>query len=277
MVTKTVANYADLGATPAAGDLIPIWDTSEGEYKHVEYDDLIGDGGTITGGGVVATGGFTFTIPATGTAALLAATNVFTANQRVNALLGVNAAPTTDAQVLIESGAAARNALRLRSAASQSGPVFQVDDNAGNFIYGLYEIGILERSPDGLASSTFRQNILLPSVASTETLQIDITNNFGSVHMLRSTIAVNCSRSGNAGVWMCAQGAVTYTPGTAIRIDNLDFAASHANTANVAWVSGGIRITMTGVANTCDRNSLFIETTGHTANQTLASVSVFTT
>jgi hypothetical protein len=47
--------------------------------------------GTLTGGGTVATGGFTLTVPATGTAALLAVANVFTANQElsdVNIILG---------------------------------------------------------------------------------------------------------------------------------------------------------------------------------------------
>ena len=39
---------------------------------------------TITGGGTVALGGFTLTVPATGTAALLATANVFTAIQKIN-------------------------------------------------------------------------------------------------------------------------------------------------------------------------------------------------
>jgi hypothetical protein len=39
---------------------------------------------TITGGGTVALGGFTLTVPATGTAALLATANVFTAGQKIN-------------------------------------------------------------------------------------------------------------------------------------------------------------------------------------------------
>lgn len=40
--------------------------------------------GSISGGGTVATGGYTLTVPATGTAALLATANVFTAQQTVN-------------------------------------------------------------------------------------------------------------------------------------------------------------------------------------------------
>src|SRR3972149_7030273 len=44
----------------------------------------LGAATTITGGGTVALGGFTLTIPATGTAALLATANVFTTTQMVD-------------------------------------------------------------------------------------------------------------------------------------------------------------------------------------------------
>ena len=40
--------------------------------------------GNITGGGTIATGGFTLTVPATGSAALLAVANVFTADQTLS-------------------------------------------------------------------------------------------------------------------------------------------------------------------------------------------------
>lgn len=43
---------------------------------------------TITGGGTIALGGFTLTIPATGTAALLATANVFTAGQEISVASG---------------------------------------------------------------------------------------------------------------------------------------------------------------------------------------------
>lgn len=49
------------------------------------YVLTIGGATTITGGGTLALGGFTLTVPATGTAALLATANVFTANQKINA------------------------------------------------------------------------------------------------------------------------------------------------------------------------------------------------
>lgn len=54
--------------TPAADDLIPYWDVAAGAAKKTTRANLIG--GLLTGSGTVATGGYTLTVPATGTAAL---------------------------------------------------------------------------------------------------------------------------------------------------------------------------------------------------------------
>jgi hypothetical protein len=59
---------------------------------------------TVTGGGIVATGGFTLTIPATGTAALLGVANTFTAANSYT--LGTNSATPVTAETLINSTAA---------------------------------------------------------------------------------------------------------------------------------------------------------------------------
>ena len=62
------------------GDTIPIWLTGSGVLRQISKANLLAQ---ITGGGVLATGGFTLTVPATGTAALLSASNVFTAMQTI--------------------------------------------------------------------------------------------------------------------------------------------------------------------------------------------------
>lgn len=62
-------------AAPAADDYIPIWDVSGNAAKKALRSALVG--AVLTGGGSVATGGFTLTVPATGTAALLSADNAF--------------------------------------------------------------------------------------------------------------------------------------------------------------------------------------------------------
>ncbi len=69
MAELTVDGLGEL-TSPAANDEIGIWDVSAGQYLKIRRDTLVG--GVITGGGTVATGGFTLTVPATGTAALVA-------------------------------------------------------------------------------------------------------------------------------------------------------------------------------------------------------------
>lgn len=64
--------------------------------------------GSFTGGGTLATGGFTLTVPATGTAALLGITNVFTAAQHfpdgTNSAPGVSFASDPDTGMYIAGG-----------------------------------------------------------------------------------------------------------------------------------------------------------------------------
>ncbi len=67
MAELTVDGLGEL-TSPAANDEIGIWDVSAGQYLKIRRDTLVG--GVITGGGTVATGGYTLTVPATGTAVL---------------------------------------------------------------------------------------------------------------------------------------------------------------------------------------------------------------
>lgn len=68
MAVETVTALAEL-TSPAANDEIGIWDVSAGEYKKIQQSNLVG--ATITGGGTVALGGYTLTVPATGTVGLV--------------------------------------------------------------------------------------------------------------------------------------------------------------------------------------------------------------
>ena len=106
MADLTVDALTELTAgNVAANDELGIWDVTASQYKKVLVSSL--NGGIMTGGGTVATGGFTLTVPrtgvaatssgatlttddgkiltlpATGTAAALAVANVFSATQRV--------------------------------------------------------------------------------------------------------------------------------------------------------------------------------------------------
>lgn len=86
MANVTINQLTDLGAAPATDDYVPIWDTSAAAYKKVSKANLVG--GTLTGGGTVATGGYTLTVPATGTAALLGVQNIFNGGSSLTGVHG---------------------------------------------------------------------------------------------------------------------------------------------------------------------------------------------
>ena len=71
MADLTVDALSEL-SSPAANDEIGIWDVSAGQFMKIQRSTLIG--AMITGGGTIATGGFTLTVPATGTVHLQAST-----------------------------------------------------------------------------------------------------------------------------------------------------------------------------------------------------------
>jgi hypothetical protein len=81
MATTTVNGLPQI-ASPVSADKVSAWDTSAGTAGYIEVGDL--NGGTLTGDGTIATGGYTLTVPATGTAALRDVANTFTATQTFN-------------------------------------------------------------------------------------------------------------------------------------------------------------------------------------------------
>ena len=90
----------------------------------------------LTGGGTLALGGFTLTVPATGTAALLATANVFTVNQTIGALLGVNVTPVVGQQVTVLAAATTTKALLLNTPASSVAAIQEWQYN-GSIAVGL--------------------------------------------------------------------------------------------------------------------------------------------
>jgi len=88
MASKTFDQLTDLAAAPSIGDWFALVDTTAGSTKKLDAKYLVvataGAVTNVTGGGTIALGGFTATIPATGTAALLATANTFTAAQTID-------------------------------------------------------------------------------------------------------------------------------------------------------------------------------------------------
>lgn len=85
-----VSALGSLSAQPASNDLLPIVDVSDtsqaasGTTKKIVsayFAQTNGSVATITGGGTISLGGYTLTVPATGTAALLATAQSFTATK----------------------------------------------------------------------------------------------------------------------------------------------------------------------------------------------------
>ena len=83
MADKTIATLDTELVSVGANDWIGVWDVAAGQYKKAKRSNVVG--ATITGAGTLATGGFTLTVPATGTAALLARAQTFTALQTLSA------------------------------------------------------------------------------------------------------------------------------------------------------------------------------------------------
>lgn len=75
MSDVTINDLAEV-STIASGDFVAIWRTANGDTRKITRANLYG--GLLTGGGTIATGGYTLTVPATGTAVLLDATQTLT-------------------------------------------------------------------------------------------------------------------------------------------------------------------------------------------------------
>lgn len=85
MADKTITQLTAT-TSAATADEIPLWVAGSAVTRKITKANFLQ--GAFTGGGTVATGGYTLTVPATGTAALLATANVFTVLQTINAAAG---------------------------------------------------------------------------------------------------------------------------------------------------------------------------------------------
>ena len=139
--TKITA-LGSYAAQLSAGDLIPFVDISDttqaasGTTKKVAAGYLgLTDGSTtvFTGGGTITLGGFTLTVPATGTAALIARAQSFSATQTFTAGIVNNPASTgvIGMQMTMPSGSTSA-AILVNNAdnGSGSGPFFEIRRNS---------------------------------------------------------------------------------------------------------------------------------------------------
>jgi hypothetical protein len=137
-MAQIVLAQTDSPTAPSAGQTAFSFPaTALNQFKWVDAD-----GGT----NIIAGGGFTLTIPATGTAALLGTANVFTADQRVNAGLGISLAPTAFLDVSSGSGYDTGTTLQRWSHAEPTNyfGFVKLESPAGDPIlsFGTYDYGV---------------------------------------------------------------------------------------------------------------------------------------
>lgn len=112
MADKTINTLDTELVSVGANDLIGVWDVAAAQYKKAKRSNVVG--ATITGAGTLATGGFTFTVPASMTAAGRDVANTFTQPQTMTQLKPASVSLANGATQLI--GAAAFGVLLIENA-----------------------------------------------------------------------------------------------------------------------------------------------------------------
>ncbi len=109
MADKTITALTAT-TSAATADEIPIWVAGSAVMRKVTKANFLQ--GAFTGGGTVATGGFTLTVPATGTAALLGTAQTFSAAQTFsNVLTAPGIKPASDSTTALQLQNAAGTAI----------------------------------------------------------------------------------------------------------------------------------------------------------------------
>ncbi len=137
MTNKTI-NDLNEQVSPAAGDFLALWVTGSAAMRKVTRANLVG--ATLTGGGAIATGGYTLTMPATGTAALLATVNTFTRGPTISPT------NTSDHGININMPAGVATTARAIRVTLDSTlrANLQIDDTHAYFSIATYDDGAME-------------------------------------------------------------------------------------------------------------------------------------
>jgi hypothetical protein len=139
----------------------------------------LGAATSITGGGTVALGGFTLTVPATGTAALLATANVFTAAQTIT--------PATDVVGLTINKSTTADAWQIKSGATVLAGV----TNAGRFYANL---------------GTTAENLFVGPLAGNPAATATYATGIGAYALASLTNGTQNTAIGRAALYSCTTG-----------------------------------------------------------------------
>jgi hypothetical protein len=168
-MAQIVLAQTDSPTAPSAGQTaLSAPATALNQFKWVD-----GDGGT----NIIDGGGFTLTIPATGTAALLGTANVFTAAQRVNNSLHIRG--TTDALLRIGSAVTGEVYISAANDAENAYSLIDIRASVTRVMAGHLLIGTTTDSAQltVLAGSTSTVGLVVDTPASTTSESISLRYN----------------------------------------------------------------------------------------------------
>lgn len=202
---------------------------------------------------------------------ILARANTFTANQRVDALVGVNAVPSTDAQVLVVSGAAGRGALRAKAATSPTVAALDVvnsSDVTRHELWAEYGTNI----PAARTMATYREFYVQPAVIAgtipgpAQTLTVNVVG-VAFAHQPVFMEVVGTFRNNGDGdptraewvddvLWRTRANATTNATidANTRRISDINLVTVTGPTA----INGGVRYTVQSTSSSLVRSGLFL-------------------
>lgn len=225
MADTKISNLTALAAAPSSGDFFAIVDTSASETKKINAIYLVSDSG---GTGAIVTGAYTLTLPASGTAALLATSNVFTNDQSIGNGTGgydliINGAAGETRNLTFQTAGVSRWFL-THTADAESG------SNAGS------NLRILARSDAGAAIATS-----ISITRSTGRVAVGTTSDLGQLTIDQSstTAAIPTLSLDQADI---SEGFIDYIGTSAAS------AAGPISSWTVATIAGYVRCEINGVA-----------------------------
>ena len=180
MADKTITQLTAT-TSAATADEIPIWVAGSAVTRKITKANFLQ--GAFTGGGTLATGGLTLTVPATGTAALLATANVFTAAQKaIGAAMGAQLASSGDGQSIRHVGAIRAATMALTTGSFRTitfdgdGVLLVVEAGYAALLFATYIATTITElaDPDGLVpgiltvtKSATTRNVVITNVSGT--------------------------------------------------------------------------------------------------------------
>ena len=168
-----------------------------------------------------------------GKLALLATANVFSDNQRVDALVGINVAPTTGQQLTVKAASASTVGLVVDTAASPTAVPFRVDINGVN-AFSVAITGAAAVQPHVAADKfSLDASSSFVSVANDAVFSLTGSNNFSGM------ILITEDNTGDTGLFLIGGNTCNYIGSAMIWFtDTKDY----AERTNVYWETNSVQV-----------------------------------